>query len=57
MSDLDDDLLALAGEGGSGESSDEGSRVVPQKRGQGSRFSGNKKQRTTVRYDLIARSG
>lgn len=49
MSDLDDDLLNLAGAGDSGESSDEGSRVVPQKRGQGSRYSGNKKQRTAVR--------
>jgi len=44
MSDLDDDLLALAG----GDSSDEESRI-PQKRTHANRSFSNKKQR--VRYD------
>lgn len=48
MSDLDEDLLALAGEGSGAESSDEETKLIPQKRGQASRSGGGKRQRTGV---------
>lgn len=48
MSNIDDDLLALAGEGSGAESSDDMTSVVPQKRGQGGRPSSGKRQRTGI---------